>query len=153
MPPITAPSRPLSNGEIARRLVEVAQMLRAKGENPFKIRAYRRAAETVAELSESVDGMVRAGEDLTRFPGIGKGIAAALKEIVFSGTLGQLEIDLTALPPEQAAANDYPALDAKKVARIFKRFGIATVAELKAKLEEGAIAAEFGPRLADHVRF
>src|SRR5688572_8264175 len=97
---LQAPARPLSNAEIARRLVELAQVLRAKGENPFKVRAYRRAAETVSGLSESVDGLVRAGADLTRFSGIGTGIASALQEIVLSGKLGQLELLLSTVPPE-----------------------------------------------------
>src|SRR5688572_15810633 len=95
--------RSLSNSEIARQLSTLAQMLTAKGENPFKVRAYRRAAETIADLPDSVDEAVRRNEDLTRYPGIGKGIAAALHEIVFSGKLGQLEMLLTAVPPELVA--------------------------------------------------
>ena len=89
------PSQPLSNAELARRLAEVAQLLQAKGENPFKVRAYRRGADTIAGLSERVDAMIRDGKDVTRFPGIGKGIAAALREVVFSGKLGQTELLLT----------------------------------------------------------
>ena len=150
---VTTHSRPLDNAEIARRLAAYAQQLQTEGENPYKVRAYRRAAQTIKGAREAFDPLIRAGADVTRFPGIGKGIAAALREIVFSGTLGQLEIDLNAVTPEQAAANDYPSLDAKKVARIFKHFEITSIAELKAKLEEGAIRAEFGPRMADHVRF
>src|SRR3954467_14198306 len=112
---VTAPSRPLSNAEIAHRLVAYAQILQAKGENPFKVRAYRRAAQTIKGLRESIDRLGGAGADITRFPGIGKGIASALREIVFSGTLGQLELPLTATPPEVAAVNEYPGLDPKRV--------------------------------------
>lgn len=148
----TAPVRPLSNAEIARRLVEVAQLLRAKGENPFKVRAYRRAAETIAGLSESIDRMVRAGANVTRFPGIGKGIAAALREIVFSGALGQLELLLASSPPEVAALNDYPRLDPQRVRRVFKRLKISTVPELKEKLAAGLIGTAFGARMEEHFR-
>lgn len=144
--------RPLSNAEIAHRLVSYAQVLQAKGENPFKVRAYRRAAQTIKGLSEGIDALVRSGADVTRFPGIGKGIAAALREIVFSGTLGQLELLLSAASPELAAASEYPRLDPRRVARVFKKFGILTVAQLKQKFEEGAIAAAFGVRMADHFR-
>lgn len=126
----TAPARPLTNAEIARRLIELAQLLRSKGENPFKIRAYRRAAETIAGLGESVDRIVRAGGDVTHFPGIGKGIAVALREIVFSGTLGQLELLLASAPPEVAAVNEYPQLDPERVLRVFKKLKISTIAEL-----------------------
>jgi len=145
-------TRPLSNPEIAHRLVAHAHTLQAKGENPFKVRAYRRAAETIKGLREGVDQLVRAGADLTRFPGIGKGIAAALREIVFSGTLGQLELPLTAAPPEVAVVSEYPRLDPKRVAQVFKRWQISTLADLKQKFEEGAIRAAFGPRMEDHFR-
>lgn len=149
---VAAPSRPLSNAEIAHRLVAYAQMLQSKGENPYKVRAYRGAAQTIKGLRESIDQLVRKGADVTRFPGIGKGIAAALREIVFSGTLGQLEMQLTATPPEVAAVNEYPALDPKRVLRVFKKLKIETVPELKEKLADGSLAAALGPRMADHFR-
>lgn len=152
MPAVSALARPLSNAEIARRLVGHANALQAKGENPYKVRAYRRAAQTVKSLRQSIDQLVRAGADVTRYPGIGKGISAALREIVFGGSVGQLEMPLTAPSPESVAVGEYPTLDPKRVGRVFKRFGIGTVAELKEKLAEGAIAAEFGPRMADHFR-
>ena len=137
-------TRPLSNPEIAHRLVAYAQVLQSKGENPFKVRAYRRAAQTIKGLREGVDPLVRAGADLTRFPGIGKGIAAAVREIIFSGTLGQLEMLLTEAPPEVAVVNEYPQLDPKRVAQVFKRLGIATLPELKQQFESGAIRAALG---------
>lgn len=144
--------RPLSNAEIAHRLAAYAQALQGKDENPYKIRAYRRAAQIIKNLRESVDQLVRSGGDVTRFPGIGKGIANALREIVFSGTLGQMEMALASIPPEIAALNEYPALDPTRVARVYKKFGIETVSDLKEKLVEGAIADVFGPRMADHFR-
>jgi DNA polymerase (family 10) len=145
-------TRPLSNPEIAHRLVAYAQVLQSKGENPFKVRAYRRAAATIKGLRESVDQLARSEADLTRFPGIGKGIAAAVREIVRSGTLGQLELSLTDAPPEVAIVNEYPRLDPKRVAQVFKRLAIATLPELKQKFQEGAIRAAFGPRMEDHFR-
>lgn len=152
MPASTAPARPLSNAEIARRLAAHAQVLHGKDENPFKIRAYRRAAQTVKGLRESVDQLVRVGADLTRFPGIGKGIAAALREIVFSDGLGQMEMQLTAAPPEAAIVNDYPNLDPARVRRVLKKLKLETAAQLKAKFAEGAIRAAFGPGMDDHFR-
>jgi DNA polymerase (family X) len=151
---MTAPTitRPLSNPEIAHRLVAYAQLLQSKDENPFKVRAYRRAAATIKGLRESVDQLARAGADLTRFPGIGKGIAAAVREIVLSGSLGQLELWLTAAPPEVAVVSEYPRLDPKRVAQVFKRLRIDTLAELKQKFETGEIRAAFGPRMEDHFR-
>ena len=61
-------ARPLTNVEIAHRLAGYAQTLQDKGENPYKVRAYRRAAQTIKGLRESIDRLVRADADVTRFP-------------------------------------------------------------------------------------
>ncbi len=144
--------RPLSNPEIAHRLAAYAHVLQSKDENPFKVRAYRRVAAIVKGLRESVDQLARAGADLTRFPGIGRGIASAVREIVHHGTLGQLELPLTNVPPEVAVVNEYPSLDPKRVAQVFQRLRIRTLVELKKELEAGAIRAAFGGRMEDHFR-
>src|SRR5262245_29928583 len=128
-------TRTLGNPEIAHRLVAYAHLLQSKDENPYKVRAYRRAAQTIKGLRESIDQLVRAGADVTRFPGIGRGIAAALREIVFNGTVGQLELPLAAAPPEVAVVNEYPQLDPKRVVRVFKRLKIETPAGLKQKFD------------------
>lgn len=143
-------AHPLTNAEVARRLSELAQMLHAQHENPFKVRAYRRAAQTVEGMDESISDLVRAGDDVTRFEGIGKGIAAALREIVFSGKLGQLEMILATVPPEVAALKDYPRLDPRRTARVFKKLKLSTVAELKEQLENGVIKQVFGQTMEDH---
>lgn len=142
----------MSNAEVANRLIALAQMLQVKGENPFKIRAYRRAAQNLQTLEESVYDLVQSGGDLTRIPGIGKGIASALREVVSSGTLGQLEMLLSSIPPEMAALHEYPSLDPKRAARVFKKLKIATVPELKEKFESGEIRKVFGSRMEDHFR-
>src|ERR1700681_3747964 len=77
----------ISNAEIADRLTSLAQLLSAQKENPFKVKAYRRAAKTIRALSQSVDELVRQEADLTKYPGIGKAIESAIREIVLSGTL------------------------------------------------------------------
>lgn len=142
--------RPLSNADVARQLSGLAQLLSAKGENPFKVRAYRRAAETIASLPDSIEAAVRADEDLTRYPGVGKGIAAAVREIVASGKLGQMEILLTGVSPELIAIQDYPRLDPKRVLRVYKKLGISSVAELKEAVASGTVAEKFGQTMAGH---
>jgi len=142
----------MSNAEIAQRLTALAQMLQAKGENPFKVRAYRRAARTLEAYDESIHDLVQTGADLTRIPGVGKGIASALREIVSSGTLGQLEMLLSTVPPEVAALNEYPRLDPRRAARVFKKLKISRVSELKENFEEGVIGKVFGARMEDHFR-
>jgi DNA polymerase/3'-5' exonuclease PolX len=65
------PPSVLSNAEIADRLASLAQLLSSQKENPYKVKAYQRAATRIRNLSESLDEMVRDQEDLARFAGIG----------------------------------------------------------------------------------
>ena len=142
----------LSNAEIADRLAGLAQLLATNKENPFKVKAYRRAAARIRALSDSLDEMVRAGDDLTHFPGIGEAIASAIREIVLTGTLRKLDTLRGEASPEVASLAEYPRLDAKRVLRIYKKLKISSIDGLRKKLESGEIEAELGQRMAQHVR-
>jgi DNA polymerase (family 10) len=141
-----------SNAEIADRLASLAQLLSTQKENAYKAKAYRRAAARIRTLGESLDQMVREGDDLTRFPSIGEGIAAAIREIVLTGSLGKLETLRGQATPALAGLSDYARLDPRRVLRIYKKLGIASVPELKEQLDNGAIEKVFGLRMAQHVR-
>ena len=142
----------MSNAEIADRLAALGQLLAASKENPYKVRAYRRAAAVIRSLGESIDELVREDIDLTQYPGIGDAIASAIREIVQSGTLRKLEDLRAQAPPEIAGISEYPRLDPKRVTRVYKKLGIASTVELRERLESGEIGRVFGARLADHVR-
>ena len=101
----------LSNAEIADRLASLAQLLSAQRENPYKVKAYQRAAAKIRTLSESIDELVREEMDLTSYAGIGEAISGAIQEIVRTGTLGKLEKLRSQAPPELASLGDYPRLD------------------------------------------
>jgi DNA polymerase (family 10) len=121
-------------------------------ENPFKVKAYQRAAGKIRTLSESLDELVRDDADLTGYAGIGEAIASAIREIVLTGTLGQLEKLRTQASPEIASISDHPRLDPKRVLRIYKKLNIASVESLREKLERGEIEKALGLRMAQHVR-
>ena len=118
------PDPKLSNAEIADRLASLAQLLSTQKENPYKIKAYTRAAAKIRTLSESVDELVRDDADLTAYAGIGEAIASAIREIVLTGTLGKLEKLRSAASPELASISAFPRLDPKRVFRIYKKLGI-----------------------------
>ncbi len=142
----------LSNAEIADRLAGLAQLLSTQKENPYKIKAYQRAAAKIRTLSESVEELVNQDSDLTVYAGIGEAISHAVQEIVRTGTLGKLETLRSKASPELAGLSNYPRLDPKRVLRAYKKLGIASVDELRAKLESGELEQALGPRLAQHVR-
>lgn len=75
-------NRTLSNAEIADRLARFAQLLSAQKENPYKVKAYQRAANSIRNLSDSVHELVQREADLTAYTGIGRAIDSAIREIV-----------------------------------------------------------------------
>lgn len=97
------PQRFRSNESIADRLREVADLLAQQGANPFRVRAYRRAADITADLDRNVADIVaeegRAG--LTALPNIGPSLAAAIDEMVVTGRWAQLERLRGTLAPEK----------------------------------------------------
>jgi DNA polymerase (family 10) len=141
-----------SNAEIADRLASLAQMLSLQKENPYKIKAYRRAAAKIRTLPESLAELVRDDADLTRYAGIGEAIASAIREIVLSGSLGKLEKLRAEASPGVASISHYPRLDPKRVTRAWKKLGISSVEELRTKLENGEVEKLLGIRMAQHIR-
>jgi len=142
----------LSNAEIADRLASLAQLLSAEKENPYKVKAYQRAAAKLRNMSESLHELVQDDADLTRYPGIGDAIASAIREIVQTGSLRKLESLRAQASPAVASINDYPRLDPKRVQRIYKKLAISSVEELRAKLDSDEIERALGLRMAQHVR-
>ena len=82
---------PLQNAEIAAMFDQAADLLEIKGENPFRTRAYHRAARVIERLPKSIASLVQAGEDLSELPGIGKDLAGKVGAIVSSGRFDLLE--------------------------------------------------------------
>ena len=76
---------PVHNAEIAAMFDEAAELLEIKGGNPFRTRAYRRAARVIEGLSKSVTSLLEAGEDLSQLPGIGKDLASKIAAFVARG--------------------------------------------------------------------
>src|SRR5207248_8973844 len=99
-----------------------------------------------------MDEMVRTGEDLTRYAGIGEAIASAIREIVLTGALGKLEKLRAEAAPAVKSLSDFPRLDPKRVLRVYQKLGISSVEELHEKLESGQIEQAFGSRMAQHIR-
>jgi DNA polymerase (family X) len=142
----------LSNAEIADRLAGLAQLLSTQKENPYKVKAYHRAAARIRSLSDSLDELVREDADLTQFPGIGEAIASAIREIVLTGKLSKLDMLRGQAAPEVARLADYPRLDPKRVLRVYKKLSISSIESLREKLESGEIESALGRRMAQHIR-
>jgi putative hydrolase len=81
------------NQQIAMKLAQAADLLEQQGANPFRVTAYHRASETVSRLERDIGELLAAGGEagLIQLPGIGKGIASAIREMVATGRWAQLE--------------------------------------------------------------
>ncbi|HEX7101289.1 MAG TPA: DNA polymerase/3'-5' exonuclease PolX [Nitrolancea sp.] len=127
-----------NNKALADRLKMFADLSEIKGENPFRLIAYRRAADTLDELEESVEQLVR--EDrLTDVPGIGTGIAATLKEIVETGDWNALDELQDEVPSTLLTMLDIPGVGTKSVTRFYHELGITDLVQLEACARQGEI--------------
>jgi DNA polymerase (family 10) len=130
---------PVHNSDIADIFNRVADLLDIEGENQFRIRAYRNASRVVGGLPRNVADMVKEGEDLTQFSGIGKDLAAKIKEIVETGTLGQLKELEAKTPPELSRLMKIEGLGPKRVQVLHRKLGINDLNGLKKAAQERKI--------------
>ena len=90
------------NTEIAEMFSRLAELLEIQGANPFRIRAYRKAAQTIESLPHSMASMLAEGADLSELPGIGRDLAAKIQEIVETGHLSLLDQVSSQLPDRKS---------------------------------------------------
>ncbi len=128
----------MTNQEVARVFNEIADMLELKGENPFRIRAYRRAAQNIEALSMEVSGLDE--EALQKIPGVGKDLAHKIREFVDTGTIKQLEELRKEIPAGLLQILLVPGVGPKTAKMVFDRLGISTVEELEQACREGRLS-------------
>lgn len=130
---------PVHNSNIADIFNQTADLLELKGENPFRIRAYRNAARTIQSLSANANELVSKGEDLSGYPGIGKDLAGKIEQIVKTGRLDLLEDLKKQVPEELTRLMNISGLGAKRVAKIHKELNVTSLDELKEAIDSGKI--------------
>ena len=111
---------PVVNATIAAIFEEIADLLDIQGANPFRIRAYRNAARTVANLATDIRTLVEQGADLKALPGIGDDLAAKITEIVQTGKSSLLERLHCEVPPAVTELLKIPGLGPKRVRALYR---------------------------------
>ncbi len=131
-----------TNQQIAERLREASDVLGQQGANPFRVSAYRKAADTVAGLDEDIGALFeRDGTDgLEALPNIGRGIAAAIAELLRTGRWSQLEHLRGSLDPVQRF-QAVPGIGPALAERIHNELHIDTLEELEAAAFDGRLEA------------
>jgi DNA polymerase (family 10) len=129
-----------TNAEVAACLREMALFLDMTSV-PFKPRAYEKASHAVAELDRPIADVHAAGgvQALAQLPGIGKGIAERIGEIVLTGTCRDLEALRKATPVDARALTEVEGIGPKMVKALYDELGIRTVADLEQAARAGSI--------------
>jgi DNA polymerase (family X) len=144
-----------TNRFVADQLVALADLVEMQGGAPFRVRAYRAAAETVAGLETDVGTILaeRGMTGLDALPGVGPSIAAAIREIVETGALsriGRLRGTLDA----EAVFRTVPGIGRVTARLIHDELHIDTLEALEAAAHDGRLQAlrGIGPRKAAAIR-
>ncbi len=119
------------NRRLASLFHSIADLLATQRANPYRVRAYRRAAESIAALQEDIADIAQRGE-LEEIPGIGRDLRAKIQEYLATGTLRSYEDLKTPLPDEVADWATLPGLSESTVSYLYFRLGIRTLADLEA---------------------
>jgi hypothetical protein len=143
-----------TNQLIADRLREAADLLEQQAANPFRVRAYREAAQTVAVAPDLAQIHERDGvAGLDALPGVGPRIAAAIVEMLRTGRWSQLDRLRGALDPERLFRG-IPGVGAALARRLHETLHVDTLQALEVAAHDGRLAAVpgVGPRRAAALR-
>lgn len=127
----------MKNQEIARVFNEIADILEIKGENPFRIRAYRRAAQNIDGLSKDVAEMSE--EELRKIPGIGADLADKIREYVTAGVLKFYDDLKREVPSGLVNLLSVPGLGPRTAKMLFEKIGVKDINDLEKYARKGRL--------------
>jgi DNA polymerase (family 10) len=129
----------MTKGEIAAVLEEIGTLLELKDENPFKIRAYANAARSLETWGGNVSEL-KDEEALEKIPGIGKAIAAKIKELAETGSLKYLQELRAEFPAAILELFSISGLGARKIKALHEKLQVSSIDELLKACESGRVA-------------
>ncbi|MFZ4116829.1 MAG: DNA polymerase/3'-5' exonuclease PolX [Chthoniobacterales bacterium] len=138
--------------EVAAVLEKVAQLLELEGGNPFKVRAYLRAARTLEQLSEPLERLVDEGR-LGAIEGIGKALEEKIIELVTTGHLTYYEELRSHFPDSLFELFEIPGLGAKKIRFLHQELKVDSIDDLEQVCLSGKVASlpGFGSKSAANI--
>jgi len=129
----------MHNAEIARKFHQLADLLEIRGDNPFRVRAYRNAASIVEGSARPLEDRVADGEDLSAIKGIGDDLAEKIRELIKTGNLRQLQTLQKEVPGQLSELMRLDQLGPKRTHAIHEALGVSTLKQLKEAAEAGKI--------------
>ena len=130
----------MTNGQIADVFEQMADLLEFRGENPFRIRAYRNGARAIRNLARSVASLIdEEPGQLQAVEGIGKAVAEKCEVLLRTGSLPQWERLREEIPLGVLSILRIPSLGPKKAAALYQELKIETLDQLRQACEAGRV--------------
>ena len=132
----------MENQDFAKIFFEVAELLELAEENTFRIRAYQKAAQNIENLSDNIGSLYKQGgiKALEDVPGIGKGIAEHIEEIVKTGKLKTRDDLLRKFPKSVLELVNVPGIGPKTAILLHKKLRIDSIKKLEEAAKTGKLA-------------
>ena len=146
----------MNNEEIARRFYQLATLMEIRGDDPFRLRSYRNAAEAI-EVWPTPLKQIAADEGMTGLqgiPGVGKAIAGKVIELLDKGTFDAWERLTAETPATVLELMEIPGIGPKTAAMLHQRFKVSSREDLK-KFVEGdglEMVDGIGPKTEERIR-
>ncbi len=137
----------MDNKAIANVFYETADLMEINGDDSFRIRSYRRAAEALEGLPQQVSGLIDEPKKLLEIPGIGKGMAANIQELCREGKLGPHRELLVKYRPSMLELLKIQGLGPKTIALLWSAFQVSDLASVEKLAREGKLRTL--PRLSE----
>lgn len=128
----------MRNSEIAKIFERIAEALEIKGENKFKIIAYRNAARSLNDLTEEIEDIVKKGK-IKEIPGIGEGIAKKIEEYIKTGKIVKYEEVISGIPEGLFELLNIPNLGPKTIKLIYEELGVQNLQQLIEVINNGKL--------------
>lgn len=145
---------PVHNEEIAAAFDEIADLLSLSGENPFRIRAYRRAARSVRGQPGELAQKIAQGFDPDSLPGVGADLAGKMRELAGTGRCRMLERLRRSTPAGLRELLSLPGIGPQRARALYQALDIRGLAGLRDALEHRRVRSvpRFGPKLEERLR-
>lgn len=143
----------MQNAAVAQVFEEIADWMEVAGENVFKIRAYRRAAEAVAVYPEAIEDASETGA-LEQIEGLGAATVAKTREFLATGRVKELEKLRAAYPPGLLELMRVPGLGPKRIAQLYQERNINSIESLQNAIASGELKSltGFGPKTIQNIQ-
>jgi DNA polymerase (family X) len=146
----------MTNGEIARRFERLAMLLEIRGEDKFRVRSYRNAAEVIETWPTPVERVAREEgvKGLQAIPGVGKAISAKIVELIGRGTFEAWERLTAETPLTVLDLLDVEGVGLKTASSLYRQFKISSLEDLDKFVEGGGLELVdgLGEKSAERIR-